>query len=82
MSQAFALACKNRCEFRDKLLELRWRRRSCTAEINVEGNQMTASEGRGNVTADDVAAAAGVSRWTVNRAFKKEASISPATRRS
>ncbi|QEW24048.1 HTH-type transcriptional repressor CytR (plasmid) [Paracoccaceae bacterium] len=33
-----------------------------------------------NVTADDVAAAAGVSRWTVNRAFKKEASISPATR--
>lgn len=32
------------------------------------------------VTADDVAAAAGVSRWTVNRAFKKQASISPATR--
>ncbi|MGK6316451.1 substrate-binding domain-containing protein [Neorhizobium sp. DT-125] len=29
-----------------------------------------------NVTADDVAAAAGVSRWTVNRAFRKEASIS------
>ena len=35
---------------------------------------------RQNVTADDVAAAAGVSRWTVNRAFKKEASISPKTR--
>lgn len=34
----------------------------------------------GNVTADDVAQAAGVSRWTVNRAFKKAASISPATR--
>lgn len=34
----------------------------------------------GNITADDVAAAAGVSRWTVNRAFKKHASISPATR--
>ncbi|WP_417691214.1 LacI family DNA-binding transcriptional regulator [Roseibium sp.] len=33
-----------------------------------------------NVTADDVAAEAGVSRWTVNRAFKKAASISPATR--
>ena len=33
-----------------------------------------------NVTADDVAAAAGVSRWTVTRAFKKGASISPATR--
>ena len=34
----------------------------------------------GNITADDVAAAAGVSRWTVNRAFKKDASISPKTR--
>jgi len=33
-----------------------------------------------NITADDVAAAAGVSRWTVNRAFKKDASISPASR--
>lgn len=31
----------------------------------------------GNITADDVAAEAGVSRWTVNRAFRKEASISP-----
>ena len=30
-----------------------------------------------NVTADDVATAAGVSRWTVNRAFRKDASISP-----
>jgi len=30
----------------------------------------------GSVTADDVAARAGVSRWTVNRAFKKGASIS------
>ncbi|CDZ34943.1 Transcriptional regulator, LacI family [Neorhizobium galegae bv. officinalis] len=30
-----------------------------------------------NVTADDVAIAAGVSRWTVNRAFRKDASISP-----
>ncbi len=29
-----------------------------------------------SVTADDVAALAGVSRWTVNRAFKKDASIS------
>lgn len=34
----------------------------------------------GVVTADDVATAAGVSRWTVNRAFKKEASISAKTR--
>lgn len=32
------------------------------------------------VTADEVAAAAGVSRWTVNRAFKKEASVSQKTR--
>lgn len=32
------------------------------------------------VTADDVAAAAGVSRWTVARAFKKDASISKASR--
>ncbi|MBW6418686.1 LacI family DNA-binding transcriptional regulator [Celeribacter sp. PS-C1] len=33
-----------------------------------------------SITADDVARAAGVSRWTVNRAFKKDASISPKTR--
>ncbi|WP_290686868.1 MULTISPECIES: LacI family DNA-binding transcriptional regulator [unclassified Haematobacter] len=33
-----------------------------------------------SVTADDVAAAAGVSRWTVARAFKKDASISPKSR--
>lgn len=31
-------------------------------------------------TADDVAALAGVSRWTVNRAFKKDASISTKSR--
>lgn len=34
----------------------------------------------GPVTADDVAAAAGVSRWTVARAFKKDASISRQSR--
>ncbi len=34
----------------------------------------------GVVTADHVAAAAGVSRWTVNRAFKKDASISKKSR--
>lgn len=34
----------------------------------------------GQVTADDVATLAGVSRWTVNRAFKKDASISAKTR--
>lgn len=33
------------------------------------------------VTADDVAARAGVSRWTVARAFKKDASISAKTRK-
>ncbi|ALI54142.1 LacI family DNA-binding transcriptional regulator [Celeribacter marinus] len=33
-----------------------------------------------NITADDVATAAGVSRWTVNRAFKKDASISSKSR--
>lgn len=32
------------------------------------------------ITADDVAEAAGVSRWTVSRAFKKDASISERTR--
>ncbi|WP_330647022.1 LacI family DNA-binding transcriptional regulator [Thioclava sp. FTW29] len=32
------------------------------------------------VTADDVARAAGVSRWTVNRAFRKDASISEKAR--
>ncbi|MGR3651541.1 MAG: LacI family DNA-binding transcriptional regulator [Roseovarius sp.] len=41
---------------------------------------MTDSETHQNVTADDVAAAAGVSRWTVNRAFKKDASISSKAR--
>lgn len=35
----------------------------------------------GSVTADDVAELAGVSRWTVNRAFKKEASISDKARK-
>jgi DNA-binding LacI/PurR family transcriptional regulator len=34
-----------------------------------------------NVTADDVAEAAGVSRWTVARAFKKNASISEKSRK-
>lgn len=34
----------------------------------------------GAVTADDVAAAVGVSRWTVNRAFRKDASISAKSR--
>lgn len=34
----------------------------------------------GSTTADDVAALAGVSRWTVNRAFKKDASISTKSR--
>lgn len=41
---------------------------------------MSASDTTQNVTADDVAAAASVSRWTVNRAFKRDASISPKTR--
>jgi DNA-binding LacI/PurR family transcriptional regulator len=35
---------------------------------------------QGQVTADDVAKLAGVSRWTVNRAFKKQASISAVSR--
>ena len=35
----------------------------------------------GAVTADDVAEMAGLSRWTVNRAFKKDASISEKSRR-
>ncbi|MEJ2035839.1 MAG: substrate-binding domain-containing protein [Maritimibacter sp.] len=40
----------------------------------------TKQPGAYGVTADDVAAAAGVSRWTVNRAFKKDASISAKAR--
>ncbi len=36
--------------------------------------------GSGQITADDVAKVAGVSRWTVTRAFKKDASISPRAR--
>jgi len=35
----------------------------------------------GTVTADDVAAAAGVSRWTVGRAFRRDASISEKSRK-
>ncbi|MGH1414423.1 MAG: LacI family DNA-binding transcriptional regulator [Pelagimonas sp.] len=38
------------------------------------------NKGGGSITADDVAALAGVSRWTVNRAFKKDASISAKSR--
>ncbi len=37
--------------------------------------------GVGSVTADDVAAAVGVSRWTVGRAFRKDASISEKSRK-
>lgn len=40
-----------------------------------------AEAGVATVTADDVAAAAGVSRWTVGRAFRKDASISEKSRR-
>ena len=40
----------------------------------------TDDQGPGTATADDVAAQAGVSRWTVARAFKKDAPISPASR--
>ena len=38
-------------------------------------------QGDGTVTADEVAALAGVSRWTVARAFKKDGSISPKSRK-
>lgn len=41
---------------------------------------MTTERGPTSVTADDVAELAGVSRWTVNRAFKKDASISAKAR--
>ncbi|WCR15335.1 LacI family DNA-binding transcriptional regulator (plasmid) [Paracoccus seriniphilus] len=46
----------------------------------MESAQVPKTDRITNVTADDVAASAGVSRWTVNRAFKKDASISPRTR--
>ncbi|MEL7027049.1 MAG: LacI family DNA-binding transcriptional regulator, partial [Pseudomonadota bacterium] len=36
---------------------------------------------RRTITADDVALRAGVSRWTVNRAFKPDASISEKSRK-
>jgi DNA-binding LacI/PurR family transcriptional regulator len=42
---------------------------------------MTLDRASESVTADDVALLAGVSRWTVNRAFKKDASISAKARR-
>ncbi len=41
---------------------------------------MPAEPSSSSVTADDVAELAGVSRWTVNRAFKKDASISEKSR--
>lgn len=43
-------------------------------------SQKTPAPNAGPVTADDVAALAGVSRWTVTRAFKKGASVSHKTR--
>jgi DNA-binding LacI/PurR family transcriptional regulator len=46
--------------------------------VPVDQKQTTEFE---NVTADDVADAAGVSRWTVARAFKKDAPISEKSRR-
>ena len=42
--------------------------------------QVTAEDSGTVVTADQVAERAGVSRWTVARAFKKDASISSAAR--
>lgn len=42
---------------------------------------MASGQSSGTVTADDVAELAGVSRWTVNRAFKKDASISEKSRK-
>lgn len=42
---------------------------------------MASDQASGSVTADDVALLAGVSRWTVNRAFKTGASISDKARR-
>lgn len=42
---------------------------------------MSADHLNDTVTADDVAELAGVSRWTVNRAFKKDASISEKSRK-
>lgn len=42
---------------------------------------MPKEQSAGAITADDVAELAGVSRWTVNRAFKKEASISEKARK-
>lgn len=42
---------------------------------------MPKEQSAGAITADDVAELAGVSRWTVNRAFKKEASISAKARK-
>jgi DNA-binding LacI/PurR family transcriptional regulator len=51
-------------------------------EFTTRGKEQIVDSVKGSdeiahVTADDVAAAAGVSRWTVGRAFRKEASISP-----
>jgi len=42
---------------------------------------MTSDQIHGFVTAEDVAELAGVSRWTVNRAFKKDSSISEKSRK-
>ncbi|MEM9522900.1 MAG: LacI family DNA-binding transcriptional regulator [Pseudomonadota bacterium] len=42
---------------------------------------MTSGGSTDTVTADDVAALAGVSRWTVNRAFKKNAPVSEKSRK-
>ncbi|PLW75996.1 LacI family DNA-binding transcriptional regulator [Cohaesibacter celericrescens] len=51
------------------------------AESNGEKPVSEQSAGQQNrVTADDVANKAGVSRWTVNRAFRPDASISPKSR--
>jgi len=46
----------------------------------VEMDELVETGGE-TVTADDVAAAAGVSRWTVGRAFRKDASISEKSRK-
>lgn len=60
----------------------RWQGRNLTRMVTIGGepNTMASHKAYETITADDVAQLAGVSRWTVHRAFKKDASISEKSR--
>lgn len=70
----FARACKNFLQITNDAGSTT--RISLASALEQGIGQMSTDDVTKSITADDVAELAGVSRWTVNRAYKKDASIS------